>query len=79
MNTQTVTGTIEAIKRMNNSINGNPNYKITLKTSNGVMLTIGTLNDMMENYKISHSMEGKQAVITVKVNRKSNKLLSIEA
>ena len=78
MSTQTIKGTIKNIKRTNNSYNGNPNYKFIVVTDNGVDIPVSTLNDYMVNYKFGSHYEGKSAIIDVKVNRKSNKLLSIE-
>ena len=78
MNIQTITGVIRNVKRLVNSYNGNPNYKLTLETDNGVMIPVTTLNDSMINYVISGSLEGDLVTLKVKVNRKSNKLLDIQ-
>lgn len=78
MNTQTINGTLVSIKRVNNSVYGNPNYKLSLETSNGHVIKVGTLGDSMVNYKIHGGLEGKQISMIVKVNRKSYKLLSFE-
>lgn len=80
MKTQTITGRIVDIKRARNSVNGNPNYTFKLVTPNGNVIPVGTLNDYMVNYEFGNHFEGKrQVTITVKVNRYSNKLLSIES
>ena len=42
MNTQTLRGTVTGIKRLANSYNGNPNFKIILTDNNGHELIIGT-------------------------------------
>ena len=82
MITQKIEGSIKLIKRLNNSVCGNPNYKIVLNTKNnrleGHDIVITTLNDAMVNYAIHSGMEGKHAIIEVKVNKYSNKLLNIE-
>ena len=82
MITQKIEGSIKLIKRLNNSVCGNPNYKIVLNTKNnrleGYDIVITTLNDAMVNYSIYGGMEGKHAIIEVKVNKYSNKLLNIE-
>lgn len=78
MNIQTINGTLTNLKRLNNSISGNPNYKFVIVTDNGTELTVSTLNDMMENYKLGSRLEGKHLEVTVKVNRKSNKMISFE-
>ena len=77
MNTQTISGTLTAIKRLNNSYSGNPNYRLTLTTSNGHEIPVGTLNDSMVNYAIDWGMIDKPITLKVKVNRYSNKLLDI--
>lgn len=78
MITQKIEGNIKLIKRLNNSLCGNPNYKIILSTTNNNDIVITTLNDSMVNYAIHSGMEGKHVTIEVKVNKHSNKLLNIE-
>lgn len=78
MNTQTIKGTVKNIKRLNNSYNGNPNYKLDIETDNGVLIPVSTLNDYMVNYVLDSSLEGQLVTLSVKVNRKSNKLLDIK-
>ena len=75
---QKIEGNIKQIKRLNNSLCGNPNYKIILSTTDNNDIVITTLNDSMVNYAIHSGMEGKHASIEVKVNKNSNKLLNIE-
>ena len=77
MNTQTISGTLTAIKRLNNSYSGNPNYKLVLTTTNGHEIPVSTLNDSMVNYAIDYGMLDKPITLNVKVNRLSNKLLNI--
>jgi|TARA_R110000803_G_scaffold30458_1_gene68672 hypothetical protein len=74
---QTITGTITNIKRMNNSIMGNPNFKLLLEIATGVEIPVSTLNDSSVNYKIHGGMEGKKVTLQVKVNKYSNKLLEV--
>lgn len=78
MNTQTIKGTISNIERTNNSYNGNPNYKFEVITDNGHSIPVSTMNDYMVNYEFGSHLEGKPMALLVKVNRKSNKLLSLE-
>ena len=78
MNMQTITGTLTNLKRLNNSLYGNPNYSFTLITDNGVEIPVTTYNNVMDSYKLSHRLEGKSLEVVVKVNRKSNKMLSFE-
>ena len=78
MNTQTIKGTVKNIKRLNNSYNGNPNYKLDIETDNGVLIPVSTLNDYMVNYVLDSSLEDQLVTLSVKVNRKSNKLLDIK-
>lgn len=78
MNTQTIKGTVKNIKRLNNSYNGNPNYKLDIETDNGVLIPVSTLNDYMVNYVLDGSLEDQLVTLSVKVNRKSNKLLDIK-
>ena len=78
MNTQTIKGAVKNIKRLNNSYNGNPNYKLDIETDNGVLIPVSTLNDYMINYVLDSSLEGQLVTLSVKVNRKSNKLLDIK-
>lgn len=77
MNTQTIKGTIKNLKRKLNSYNGNPNYSFDVETDNGVLIPVSTLNDYGINYEIHDGMTGKHLKVLVKVNRKSNKLLSM--
>lgn len=78
MITQKIQGNIKLIKRLNNSLCGNPNYKIVLSTTDNNDIVITTLNDSMVNYAIHSGMEGKDVSIEIKVNKHSNKLLDIE-
>lgn len=78
MNTQTITGTISNVQRKANSYNGNPNYSFEVVTDNGHAIPVSTMNDYMVNYQFGSHYEGKTISLTVKVNRKSNKLLSLE-
>ena len=78
MNIQTITGVVRNVKRLNNSYAGNPNFKLTLETDNGVMIPVSTLNDAMINYVIGGNLEDDLVTLKVKVNRKSNKLLDIQ-
>ena len=77
MNKQTITGSITSIKRLNNSVCGNPNYSITLEADNGVEIPVTTLNDYGVNYMIHEGLLGEQVSLTVKVNKYSNKLLRV--
>ena len=74
---QTITGTITNIKRMNNSLNGNPNYRLLLETANGVEIPVLTIDDYSVNYRIHGGMEDNSATLQVKVNKYSNKLLKV--
>ncbi len=78
MNKQTLTLSVKQVKRKNNSLSGNPNFELTLEAKNGHTIKVGTLNDYMINYYLGGHMEGKTYTFTLKVNRKSNKLLAIE-
>jgi len=78
MNTQEIRGTITSVKRLANSYCGNPNFKLELETDNGVVIPVSTLNDSGINYTLGGFLEGSQATLVVKVNRKSNKLLNIK-
>jgi hypothetical protein len=75
MNKQTLTLKVVKTKRIRNSHYGNPNYRLTLEAENGHTFTADTMNDYMINYGISLAMEGKKYQFTLKVNRKSNKVL----
>ena len=77
MNKQTITGSITSIKRLNNSVCGNPNYSTTLEADNGVEIPVTTLNDYGVNYMIHGGLEGTKVSLTVKVNKYSNKLLTV--
>ena len=68
MNTQILKGTITDIKRLANSYNGNPNFKIILKDNNGHELIIGTINDSMVNCRVSDVMLNQEVEMKVKVN-----------
>lgn len=77
MNTQTISGTVTKVKQLNNSHNGNPNYRLAVETDNGHTVEVGTLNDYGVNYKVHYGMEGQPITLKVKVNKYSNKLLDI--
>jgi hypothetical protein len=78
MNKQTLTLKVLDIKRMNNSLNGNPNFKLTLESNNGVEIVASTLNDYMVNYRMGWNMIGKKFEFELKVNKKSNKVLDFK-
>jgi len=75
---QEITGTIKTVKRLNNSYYGNPNFKLTLETDNGVEIPVSTLDNYSVNYELGGFLEGKKVSLIVKVNRLSNKLLDIK-
>ena len=75
MNIQTLRGTVTGIKRLANSYNGNPNFKIILTDNNGHELIISTINDHMINYRVSDVMLNQEIEMKVKVNRRTTKLL----
>ena len=77
MNTQTVQGTITGIKHLTNSYNGNPNFKLTLRTDTGHEIIVGTLNDAMVNSGIGDWWLAREVCMNLKVNKYSSKLLSI--
>jgi len=78
MNTQILKGTITDIKRLANSYNGNPNFKIILKDNNGHELIIGTINDSMVNCIVSDVMLNQEVEMKVKVNRRTTKLIDVK-
>ena len=78
MNTQILKGTITDIKRLANSYNGNPNFKIILKDNNGHELIIGTINDSMVNCRVSDVMLNQEVEMKVKVNRRTTKLIDVK-
>ena len=77
MNKQTLKLKVVNIKRVKNSLYGNPNYNLTLEANNGHTIKVGTLNDSMVNYYLGGHVVGNTYEFTLKVNRKSNKLLKI--
>ena len=78
MNKQTLTWKVKQSKRDNGSINGKPNFKLLIEAKNGHVIPVGTLNDSMINYYLGGHMIGKVYEFTLKVNRKSNKLLNVK-
>lgn len=78
MNKQTLTLKVKQVKRVNGSINGNPNFNLILEAKNGHVIPVGTLNDSMINYCLGGHMIDKFYEFTLKVNRKSNKLLNVK-
>lgn len=78
MNKQTLTLKVVDIKNLRNSYYGNPNYRLTLEAKNGHTFTADTMNDYMMNYGMGYEMKGKDYQFTLKVNRKSNKVLDFK-
>jgi hypothetical protein len=63
------------IKRMNNSLSGNPNFKLTLEDETGKTFKATTMNDYMCNYRMGWYMEGQVYKFDLKFNKKSTKVL----
>lgn len=58
--TKTVTGTIHSAYSLNNSVNGNPRFKVIIETPEGQLETYLTSSDASVNYDIrnlEHSHE----------------------
>ena len=53
-----VFGTLINVDRLNNTVNGNPMFRLTLKT-NGMTIVVTTKPDIGDAYKITTSHEGK--------------------
>ena len=77
---------IVEIKRLNNSYNGNPNFKLTCKQdsliynkyldqNNNNTFNITTMNDYGINYKISDNLINKEFGLIIKANKKTLKLI----
>ena len=73
---------IVEIKRLNNSYNGNPNFKLTCKQDNLVYnkyldntFNITTINDYGINYKISDNLINREFGLVIKANKKTLKLI----
>ena len=77
MNTQIIKGTVRNIKRLNNSYNGNPNFKFDVEVSNGHVIPVSTMRDAGINYILGGHWDGWDVEIVLKVNRLSNKLIDI--
>tara|TARA_R110000772_G_scaffold31235_4_gene77246 strand:+ start:2246 stop:2500 length:255 start_codon:yes stop_codon:yes gene_type:complete len=77
MYTQIINGKIRNIKRLNNSYNGNPNFKFDVEVSNGHLIPVSTMNDAGINYILGGHWEDSDIEIVLKVNRLSNKLIDI--
>ena len=72
MYTQIINGKIRNIERLNNSHNGNPNFKFDIEVSNGHLIPDAGINCILGGHWESWDVE-----VVLKVNRLSNKLIDI--